>query len=101
MRRTMTIVALVAASLAGCTAAPEDGPVGRACLAGGRTTSRALCGCIQSVASARLSASDQRLAATFFKDPHRAQVVRQSGRNSAFWERYKSFGSQAEARCTG
>lgn len=62
---------------------------------------RRLCGCIQDAADMTLTKKDQKLAATFFKDPHRAQEIRQSGRRNheAFWERYKNFGLAAEAFC--
>jgi len=48
-----------------------------------------------------LSGADQRRAARFFADPHRAQEVRQSSRadDAAFWLRYIAFGEQAEALC--
>ena len=61
----------------------------------------ALCGCIQQAANRTLSAQDQRLAATFFRDPHRAQEIRQSDRRSheSFWERYRNFGNAAESFC--
>lgn len=61
----------------------------------------ALCGCIQDAANRTLTPRDQRLAATFFADPHRAQEVRQSSRRSdeRFWERYRNFGSAAESFC--
>ena len=48
-----------------------------------------------------LSMSDQKLAASFFDDPHRAQEIRQSDsrRHERFWERYESFGQTAENFC--
>ena len=62
---------------------------------------RALCGCIQDAANLTLTTKDQRLAATFFADPHRAQEIRQSDRRNheAFWERYQNFGQTAETFC--
>lgn len=77
------------------------GPIDSACLKSGRNANRALCGCIQQVADQTLSRTDQRKAAKFFKDPHKAQEVRQSDRASdeAFWRRYKNFGATAEAYC--
>ena len=64
---------------------------------------RAVCGCIQDAANLTLTSKDQRLAATFFKDPDRAQEIRQSKRNSheTFWKRYKNFGQTAELFCQG
>lgn len=78
------------------------GPIDSACMRSDRNTrSNALCGCIQQVADMTLSRSDQRRAADFFKDPHRAQEVRTSKSNAdnAFWSRYKNFASTAEAYC--
>ena len=74
----------------------------RACMASDRSHGdRALCGCIQDAANLTLSAKDQRLAATFFQDPDRAQEIRMSDRrsNETFWKRYKNFGATAEAFC--
>jgi len=74
----------------------------KACLRAGRDdASQALCACIQAVANQQLKGADQRLAASFFKDPHKAQVIRQSERqrHKLFWQRYKSFGLAAEESC--
>ncbi len=73
-----------------------------ACLKSGRAFGqRALCGCIQDAANMTLTPRDQRTAATFFSDPHRAQEARQSTRkaDSAFWERYQNFAQTAETFC--
>jgi len=78
------------------------GTIEKACNASNRqSANRALCGCIQDVADLTLTNSDQRLAAKFFQDPQKAQDVRQSGSNSnsKFWERYRQFGSTAQAFC--
>lgn len=78
------------------------GTVERACLKSDRkSASRALCGCIQNVADQTLTRSDQKLVASFFKDPHRAQEIRQSDSRSheTFWKKYKSFGRTAEVYC--
>lgn len=78
------------------------GPIERACLKADRkSASRSLCNCVQQVADLTLDSGDQRLAATFFKDPHRAQVIRQSDNRSheSFWKRYKEFGANAESYC--
>ncbi|APX90263.1 hypothetical protein BV394_11450 [Brevirhabdus pacifica] len=86
-------------------ALPADaGPIERACLSGGRkSANRALCGCIQRVADSTLSWSEQRRAAKFFSDPHKAQETRQSSnrKDEQFWRTYKSFGRTAESYCTG
>ena len=79
----------------------EAGMIERACLASDRPKSRALCGCIQQAANVTLSGGEQRTAAAFFADPHRAQEVRQSdrARDERFWARYQRFGATAEAYC--
>ena len=82
----------------------SSGPISQACLQAGRkAANRQLCGCVQHVADRSLSGGDQRLAASFFADPHRAQEVRQSdgARNEAFWQRYKAFAATAEQTCKG
>ncbi|MBC9247063.1 hypothetical protein H4P12_10100 [Paracoccus sp. 11-3] len=78
------------------------GPIDSACVRSDRARGNApLCGCIQQVANQTLSRSDQRRAARFFREPHEAQEVRMSKSDSdnAFWARYKSFASRAEAYC--
>ncbi len=97
--KNLTLAALAVAFSATASGA---GVIERACLTSGReAASRALCGCIQDAANLTLDGGDQRVAAKFFRDPHRAQEVRQSdsGRNRAFWQRYKKFGSTAEQFC--
>lgn len=97
--KTVILGAVLAATLAPAAFA---GPIERACLnSDRRAASRALCGCIQDVADITLSGRDQRLAASFFRDPHKAQVIRQSDRHSheVFWQKYKAFGRTAEAYC--
>ncbi|MGI1660806.1 hypothetical protein ACRDNQ_01085 [Palleronia sp. KMU-117] len=101
MRRPIAAAAttLVLTGLGGTAMA---GTIERACLSSDRPgISRSLCGCIQQAADLTLSTKDQRLAASFFKDPHRAQEVRQSDRRSdeEFWERYVNFGTAAETYC--
>lgn len=93
-------VALMAAlALNGAEAAA--GPIERACLGSDRAGSAPLCRCIQRVADATLRRGEQRMAARFFREPHRAQEIRQSDspRHEAFWQRYKYFGSAAELNC--
>ncbi|GHF73839.1 hypothetical protein [Seohaeicola zhoushanensis] len=80
----------------------SSGPILTACLQAGRKgATRQTCGCAQAVADARLSSSDQKLGASFFSNPHRAQEIRQSSSSShsAFWERWKAFGDEAEKVC--
>ncbi len=104
---------LITALLAGCggnradrertvVARSASGPISAACLVAGRKgATRARCGCVQGVANITLSGGDQRLGASFFNDPHRAQEIRQSdnGAHEAFWERWKAFGDQAARQC--
>ncbi len=78
------------------------GTISRACLKSDRNAAtRSMCRCIQKVANQSLSRSDQKLAASFFEDPHKAQEIRQSGNNSheRFWLRYKDFGTVVSATC--
>lgn len=89
-------------------AAPQvrisSGPIADACVAAGRQgATRRLCGCVQGVADRDLSVSDQRMAVSFFSDPHRAQEIRQSDnpRHEAFWQKYKAFAARAEQVCRG
>lgn len=80
----------------------QAGPIDRACMASQRPQkSWALCRCIQQVANQTLSRADQRRAAKFFEDPHKAQEIRQSDSRSheRFWLRYKEFGATAAAAC--
>lgn len=89
---------LVAAS----ATAAQASAIERACLKAGRAAASApLCNCIQQVADITLDAQDQRLAASFFADPHSAQVIRQSDQSSheAFWKRYKGFSASAQSYC--
>jgi len=78
------------------------GPIFDACLRAGRTAaSRSLCGCVQASADQSLTRGEQNRASRFFRDPHQAQVTRQSDRASdeRYWKRYKDFVSAAERRC--
>ena len=79
------------------------GPMYSACMASERKKrSRALCGCVQGMARGRLSAADQRLAATFWDDPHSVQEIRQSDnpRNEVFWKKYKAYGQDVKQVCS-
>ena len=84
------------------TGGASAGAIERACLKSDRKgASRQLCNCVQQVADLTLDSGDQRLAASFFRDPHRAQVIRQSDNSSheRFWKRYREFGANAESYC--
>lgn len=94
---------LTAAAFTLAATAAHAGPIQNACLSSDRAgANRALCSCIQSAADRTLTRRDQRLAASFFEDPHRAQEIRQSDRRSheTFWQRYRAFGETAEAFCS-
>jgi len=74
----------------------------RACLRSDRDgATRQLCRCIQKTANKSLSRADQKLAASFIKEPHKAQEIRQSDRRSheIFWKRYKEFETKVVASC--
>ncbi|RYH02261.1 arginine transporter [Salipiger sp. IMCC34102] len=78
------------------------GEVGKACMASGRSAANpALCSCVQQTANQNLSRRDQKLAASFFEDPQKAQDIRQSDNpgNEAFWLRYKEFSNRAQRVC--
>lgn len=80
----------------------EAGPISNACIKSDRKgASRSMCNCLQNVANGELNRTEQKLAASFFKDPHKAQVIRQSDRRSheKFWLRYKEYGQTAAALC--
>ncbi len=98
------IAAAIAAFLFALFPAPADaGVINRACLNSNRdAASRSMCKCLQQVANQNLSRADQRLAASFFKNPHKAQQIRQSDRpaHEKFWLRYKEFGVIAAASCS-
>lgn len=75
-----------------------SGPISDACMqADRRNASRQLCGCIQAVANQQLNGREQSKAVVFFKDPHQAQVTRQSG--ASFWKTYKAYAASAERVC--
>nr|WP_088623866.1 hypothetical protein [Oceanicola sp. 22II-s10i] len=100
--KAFTVAAVFAASTFTAGAALA-GPIDNACMRSDRASaSRSLCGCIQNVANAMLTAQDQRLAAKFFTKPDMAQEVRmsKSAYHNEFWGRYKSFGAKAAASCS-
>lgn len=102
MKKSVMIAMLIALAVPVIPAPAKAGPIETACLGSGRAAAtRALCSCIDRVASETLTRSDQRQAARFFRDPQRAQDVRmsKSERDNAFWQRYRTFTANAEARC--
>ncbi|EPX85428.1 hypothetical protein Salmuc_02809 [Salipiger mucosus DSM 16094] len=58
---------------------------------------------MQAAANLELTNSDQRLAVSFYDDPHRGQEVRQSDRrrDRDFWDRYNDYIDRAERLCRG
>lgn len=103
MKRMILMLALAGLLTPVAPTFVEAGPIQRACMKSDRkAANRQLCSCIQKVARNTLTSSDQRIAATFFKDPHKSQEMRQSDRTSheKFWKRYREFGSQAQQRCS-
>jgi hypothetical protein len=104
MSKILFGAALAGLSLFVMADAAMAGPIESACVKSDRNAaSRSLCGCIQRVADVTLSRGDQRLAATFFKNPDKAQDVRmsQSRRDDEFWDRYTVFTQQAGMACQG
>lgn len=102
MKSAVAVAALAALTACGGGGASSNGAVSRACNGSDRSAANpALCGCIQRVANQTLSASDQRRAARFFRDPHESQETRMSDNrgDEAFWLRYKNFGNQAARYC--
>lgn len=101
MKNTPLLSAIMSLALL-APAAALAGPVENACNRSERAGSnRALCRCIDAVASQTLTRSEQRRAARFFANPDEAQTVRMS-RSSAdneFWRRYRAFGEAAERSC--
>lgn len=101
--RTLPLLAAAAAVMVlSAPLAEAGGRIERACKSSDRLSGRGeVCQCIQQVADRMLTRSDQKLAATFFKDPHKAQEIRQSDkrRHEKFWTRYKQFGATAARSC--
>lgn len=104
MKKLLMMAVCLAVAVPTLTSFASAGPIEGACNRSHRkAANRQLCGCIQQVADQTLRGSDQRRAASFFKDPEKANKTWQSKSNAddAFWERYKGFSQQAEAYCGG
>ncbi len=102
MRKTLTAATLAVLALPLAADSLSARTIETACNRSDRAgANRALCACVQQVATRHLNRSDQRQAARFFADPDRAQAVRvsRSDRDRAFWQRYRAFATAAEARC--
>lgn len=101
MAVTRTTLALALTLAVTGTSPAFSGQIEQACSQSSRPGNSRICGCIQSIADQMLTRDDQRLAASFFKDPDRAQEIRtsDSARDESFWQRYSRFGSAAEQAC--
>lgn len=100
--RRMLMGALAALLVLGGCAGRVPGVIGQACLNSDRPAATpALCSCVQQVANQTLTSAEQRRAAQFFRNPERAQEVRQSDRpgDERFWLRYRAFADRAAAIC--
>jgi hypothetical protein len=100
MIRPTLAVAIAATLFSFGPVTAEGGPIRNACLRTDKGNQR-ICACIQQAADMTLRRADQRRAAKFFTDPDKAQDVFLSKRaaDDAFWDRYRQFGSTAEAQC--
>lgn len=102
MTRILILALVTGLMVPSFPATADAGVITRACMGSDRSAATPrLCRCIQRAANEELSRTDQRIAARFFRDPHAAQEIRMSDRPSheAFWDRYKRFGSRAQAMC--
>ena len=98
-----TLLATAVVSTFAFTPSVQASVIERACNASDRkAATRTMCGCIQDAADMMLSSREQRRAAEFFTDPHKAQELRQSNSryDERFWETYVSYGERAKAICT-
>ncbi|SFM56846.1 hypothetical protein [Shimia aestuarii] len=101
-RPLILAVAIAAIAIPFMPSKSDAGILSRACMRSDRkAATRPMCNCIQQVANQNLSRADQRLAASFFSDPHKAQEIRQSDTrgHEQFWSRYKEFGTVVAASC--
>lgn len=104
MKKPVVVAMSAAVVYAVLTSFAVAGPIESACMRSDRkAANRSLCNCIQQVADQTLSRRDQSRAASFFKSPEKAHKtwMSKSKSDDAFWDRYKSFGAQAEAFCAG
>lgn len=102
MKATLLALSLGLVAVSTSTPAQASGVIENACMGSERpNASRALCSCIQNVADAVLSNSDQRRGAKFFADPHLSQETRASASSSdeSFWLRWRQFGATASEHC--
>lgn len=95
-------VAALAAVLVSSAPVMARGAIETACLRSDRPAAgRALCGCLQRVADATLSAGEQTRGAAFFADPHKSQEAKASDRaaDEAFWAKWEAFADTAVKNC--
>lgn len=104
---TKRFLFLPALALACATAvapvAVSANPIERACQQSNRSAATpTLCTCIGRAAQQTLSNRQMRDGARFFRDPQRAQDVRQSDRrgDEDLWRAWRSFGETAESMCS-
>lgn len=100
--RQFPIMAVTVAITIFAAPVAQSGQIESACRQSDRPAAGTqVCHCIQQVADRMLTRRDQKLAATFFKDPHKAQEIRMSDnrRDERFWDRYTQFGSTAAITC--
>lgn len=98
----MKTILLTVGFMAGLSDIASAQAIERACLSSDREAkSRLLCGCLQQAANLTLATPDQKLAASFYKDPQKAQDIRQSNNRSheRFWNRYKDYAEVATTFC--
>jgi len=103
MTKRLIWAGLAALCVGFVASAASAGPISNACMQSNRSAAnKSLCGCIQAVADSTLAGADQRRAATFFRDPDKAQQVflSQKRADDTFWTRYKAFGALAEQSCS-
>ncbi|MFZ1661881.1 MAG: hypothetical protein WAT77_07955 [Paracoccaceae bacterium] len=90
------------AVMAGANGAHAGEAIEAACLRTGGSALSELCSCIQDAADLTLGQGEQRRAATFFRNPDRAQVYQTSTKQAdqEFWSRYLTFTQQAQTFCS-
>ncbi|WP_435139065.1 hypothetical protein [Pseudopelagicola sp. nBUS_19] len=103
MTRPILAALIAAVSLSLSAGFADADELLRACNGSDRqAATKSMCNCIQMVANKSLNNSEQKLAASFFEQPHKAQEIRQSDRSNheTFWLRYKEFGTAVEDSCS-
>lgn len=93
---------ILAVGLTTLAGAAQAASIRNACMSSAQAANPRVCSCIQMAADQTLTRRDQKLAATFFGNPDKAEEVRMSKRSNheAFWQRYKAFGAYATSLCS-